>query len=529
LPRRGYRFLAAVDSLRASTGPELKAMSPRRLWRASALTVLALLVLAVLVRLDIGGVRSHLLGKPLPTPIRSIAVLPLENLSRDADEEYFADGMTEALTTDLGRIGGLGGLRVISRTSTMAYKGSRKKTMSEVARELNVDAVVEGAVLRSGNRVRITAQLIQAVPEKHLWAETYERDLQDILTLQTDIARAIANEVQVKLTPQEQARLLRPEPVDPQTYELYLKGRYFWGKRTEPSIQKSIDYFQQAIQRQPHYALAYAAMAEAYVIREDLSPAETYSKAKAAARTALQMDEGLAQAHNALAMCLFRYDWDWAGAEREFQRAIALNPNYAWAHQWYGGLQNAMGRDQNWAAELKRARELDPLPLTLLGSGAAVAVASGQYDLAIEIQRKKLELDPNSPTAYLGLGSVYTLKGMYQEAIAHLQKGVNLSGGAPRALSTLGYTYAVAGDRDKALKIVQQLILLSKRRYVPPYDIARVYMGLDEKDLAFDWLAKAVADRSIPVYSLKKSWELDSIRSDPRFQDLLRRIGLPQN
>jgi tetratricopeptide (TPR) repeat protein len=384
---------------------------------------------------------------------------------------------------------------------------------------------VEGTVVRSGERVRVNAQLIQASTDRHLWASAYERNLGDAIDLQSDVARAIANAIQLQLTPQEQARLSQKQSVDPQTYELYLKGRYFWNKRTEAAVRKSIDYFQQAIQRDPNYALAYAGMADAYIVRNDLSPEEGCSRAKAAARTALQIDESLAEAHNALAMCFFSPDWDWAGAEREFQRAIALNPNYAWAHQWYGQFQHAMGR-QNWAAEVKRAGELDPLSLVIAGGGWYIE--SGQYDLVIETLRKKLELDPNFAEAYVGLGQAYTLKGMYQDAIAEIQKGVNLSGGAPGPLSALGYTYGVSGKRHEALKILQQLALLSKRRYVPPYDIALVYVGLGEKDRAFDWLQKAVADRSYRLVFLESMKEMDSLRSDPRYAELVSQVGLPQ-
>jgi len=346
-----------------------------------------------------------------------------------------------------------------------------------------------------------------------------------VVILQSEVARAIAKAIQVQLTPQEQARLAQAQSVDPQAYEFYLRGRYFWNKRTEAALRKSIDYFRQAIQREPNYALAYAGMADAYIVRGDLSREEQCSKAKAMARVALQMDEGLAEAHNALAMCLFSSDWDWVGAEREFQRAIALDPNYAWAHQWYGQFQHAMGR-QNWAAEVKRAGELDPLSLVIAGGGWYIE--SGQYDLAIDITRKKLELDPNYAGAYLALGRLYTLKGMYQEAIAQLQKGVDLSGGAPESLSALGYTYGVSRKRNEALKILHQLTLLSKRRYVPRYQIALVYVGLGEKDRAFDWLQKAVADHSIPLVFLRSAKEMASLRSDPRYAELLSRIGLPQ-
>jgi TolB-like protein/Flp pilus assembly protein TadD len=543
LPRRGYRFIGSISDALASKAralsglpeqvieghssgaseevvSEVPAVSPahRRwmLWTIAA----ALVGLMLLVGLDAGGWRERLLARATPIHIRSIAVLPLENLSGDPGQEYFADGMTDALVTDLAQISSL---RVISRTSVMRYKGTRKP-LPDIAKELNVDGIVEGAVVRSAERVRVDAQLIQATTDRHLWASTYERSLGDVVVLQSEVARAIANAIQVQLTPQEQSRLGRAQSVDPQAYEFYLKGRYFWNKRTDAAVRKSIDYLQQAIQRDPNYALAYAGIADAYIVRNDLSPEEQCSKAKAMARVALQMDEGLAEAHNALAMCLFSSDWDWAGAEREFQRAIALDANYAWAHQWYGQFQHAMGRP-NWAAEVKRAGELDPLSLVIAGGGWYVD--SGQYDLAIEILRKKLELDPNFAGTYLWLGNVYERKGMYQEAIAQFQKGFDLSGGAPNYLSALGYTYGVSRKRNEALKILHQLTLLSKRRYVSPYHIALVYVGLGEKDLTFDWLQKALVDRSYQLLFLKLDERMDSMRTDARYSELIRRVGLP--
>src|SRR5256884_416898 len=390
--------------------------------------------------------------------IRDVAVTGVQTcalpICGDPAQEYFTDGMTDALVTELAQISSL---RVISRTSVMRYKGTRKP-LPDIAKELNVDGIVEGSVVQSAERVRVNAQLIEAATDRHLWASMYERSPGDVVILQSEVARAIAKAIQVQLTPQEQARLAQAQSVDPQAYEFYLRGRYFWNKRTEAALRKSIDYFRQAIQREPNYALAYAGMADAYIVRGDLSREEQCSKAKAMARVALQMDEGLAEAHNALAMCLFSSDWDWVGAEREFQRAIALDPNYAWAHQWYGQFQHAMGR-QNWAAEVKRAGELDPLSLVIAGGGWYIE--SGQYDLAIDITRKKLELDPNYAGAYLALGRLYTLKGMYQEAIAQLQKGVDLSDLAPESLSALGYTYAVSRMQNGAIRILHQLMMIS--------------------------------------------------------------------
>jgi TolB-like protein/tetratricopeptide (TPR) repeat protein len=482
---------------------------------------------AILVGLGVllvaGSLRERFLSRVTPVHIRSIAVLPLDNLSGDPAQEFFTDAMTDALVTELAQISSL---RVISRTSVMRYKGTRKP-LPDIARELTVDGIVVGAVVQSAGRVRVDAQLVEATTDRPLWANTYERNLEDVVTLQGELARAIATAIHVQLTSQEQVRLAARQSVDPQAYEFYLKGRYFWEKWTDASARTSIEYFQQAIQRAPNYALAYAGLANAYIQGSDLPPAEAWPRAKAAASTALQLDAGLGEAHAALAMCLFWYEWDWTGAEREFQRALALNPNYAWAHQWYGVFQGAMGRDQNWAAEVKRARELDPIALASYGGGGhGLTVSRGQYDLAIQEDRKRLELDPNNPRAYLSLGRVYRLKGLYEEAIVNIQKGITLSGGAPEALSALGYTYAVSGERDKALKIVQQLTVLSKHRYVPSSQIALIYVGLGEKDPAFGWLQKAVADRSISDVLLRRGKDWDSLRPDPRYSELVRRIGL---
>jgi TolB-like protein/DNA-binding winged helix-turn-helix (wHTH) protein/Flp pilus assembly protein TadD len=547
LPRRGYRFIGSLSNASTSKAEpaagvpgrvieekspaaseeaesKVPAVSgPRSRWMlwAPAAALVGLLVL--LVGFDAGSWREKLLARATPIHIRSIAVLPLENLSGDPAQEYFTDGMTDALITNLAQISSL---KVISRTSVIRYKGS-KKSLPEIGRELNVDGVVEGAVVRSGERVRVDAQLIEVKTDRHLWASVYERNLGDIIALQSEVARAIANEVQVKLTSHEEAHLHRVESVDPQTYELYLKGRYFWNKRDEVSLRKSIDYFQQAIQRSPNYALAYAGLAEAYVVRPDVAPQDSYSAAKTAARRALEIEDGLAEAHNALAASLFWYDWDWAGAEREFQRALAVNPNYAQAHQWYGQFQKAMGR-KNWPDEVKRAGELDPL--SLVNAGGGWYIESGQYDLALELTRKRLELYPNAAVLYAALGKVYARKQMYQEAIANTQKSVTLSGGEPRFLSALGYTYAIAGKRKEALGILRQLTLLSKSTYVSSFAIASIHAGLDQKDLAFNWLQKAVAEHSRELVLLKSPTlvEMDNLRSDPRYAELERQVGLPQ-
>jgi TolB-like protein/Flp pilus assembly protein TadD len=510
----------AVDVQRPSRpAPKRAAHVRSSRWVLLAMAGLAVALLVLLAGLKAGGWRLRFWATAAPVHIRSVAVLPFENLSGDPAQEYFTDGMTDAIVTELAQISSL---RVISRTSMIRYKGTHKP-LPEIAQEVNVDGIVEGAVVRSAERMRVDAQLIQATTDRHLWASTYERSIGDAAVLQSEIARAIANAIQIQLNPKEQAHLTQARSVDPQAYEFYLKGRYFWGKRTPASVQKSIDYFQQAIQKDPNYALAYAGMAEAYATRFDLSPAEQCSKAKAMATAALQMDEGLAEAHNALALCLFDFD-DWAGAEREFQRALALNPNYAQAHQWYAQYLMAMGRRDSAVEELKRAEKLDPLSLMISGGSGRYGE---QYDLIIESSRKKLELDPNNFRPYMQLGWAYAQKGMYREAIAAYQKARGFSDEVPNVLSGLGYTYGIWGKRAEALKILRELKALSKRRYVSPQNIALVYVGLGEKDLAFDWLQNAVTEHSMNLPSLRNEKEWASVRSDPRYAELLRRIGLP--
>jgi len=554
LARRGYRFIAPVETVAAmsaspvpasvaspvagadtgATAPTVRAVReppPQKRW-ALALGALALIaLLAVLAALNVAGLRDRILSQvgaihESPLQIRSIAVLPLENLSRDPEQEYFADGMTEALITDLGKISAL---RVISRTSVMHYKGTAK-TLPEIARELNVDAVVEGAVMRSGGRVRITAQLIQAATDKHLWAETYERDLRDVLALQGEVARDITNEIQIKLTPQQQARLADARPVNPEAHELYLKGRYEWNKRTEEGLKKGLEYFQQAIQLDPDYPLAYCGAADTYGVlglNEFLPGKEVYPKARAAALKALELDESLAEAHVSLAKVLFEYDWDWQAGEKEYQRAIELNPSYATAHHWYAEALTCMGRDKEAIREIELARRLDPLSVMINANVGTTLYASRQYDRAIVELRRAIEFEPNNFEAYYYLSQTYAQKGMNQEAIAAAQQAVSLERDNPELAALLAHTYAVTGRRGEALKILGKLKELSKRQYFSPYLLARIYVGLGEKEEAFAWLQKAADVHDGEMIGLKVEPELDPLRSDPRFQALLRRMNFP--
>jgi serine/threonine protein kinase/TolB-like protein/Flp pilus assembly protein TadD len=502
---------------RAATSADAVTGRQTDLWRWTLAAAAILLAIGVGVYLLVG--RGEV--------IDSIAVLPLANFSGDPEQEYFADGMTEAVITELGKIGAL---RVISRTSVMQYKGARTP-LPEIARALKVDAVVEGSVLRFGDRVRITAQLIEAATDRHLWSESYERDLRDVLTLQREVARAIANQIQIKLTPQEQARLANAGSVNPEAYDTYLKGRYYQEKRTEEGLKKSIEYFEQAIAKDPNYAPAYSGFADSYSYLGNhgfFPPNEASPRAKAAAAKALEMDESLAEAHTSLAYVKMNYDWDWVGAGKEYRRAIELNPGYTKAHSLYAWYLAAQGRFGEAIAEMKRALELDPLSLydnTNLGWHLRMA---RRYDEAIEQLRMTLDMDPTFAQGRLDLGQVYEQKKMYEQAIVEFRKAITLYGGSAPSTAALGHAYAVAGKRDEAEKVLSELKALSKQKYVSSFDVAVIYTGLGEKEQAFAWLEKAYKQRDGWLAGrLKVDPRLDSLRSDLRFADLLRRVGLP--
>jgi len=512
-------------------------------WRVGAAVAAASLV-GLLVALNVAGLRDRVLAvvgagprdrvaaivgaqhaAPLPK-IESLAVLPLENLSGDPEEEYFADGMTEALISEVGQIGAL---RVISRQSVMRYKGT-DKPLPQIARELNVDAVVEGSVLRSGDRVRVTAQLIGALPERHLWARSYERDLRDILALQGEVAQAIAREVQVKLTPQEQARLARARPLHPEAHDAYLKGRYFWNMRNENALRRGLQYFQQAIETDPNYAVAYAGLADSYTILADNKfspPEECYPKARVAALKALEIDDSLAEAHVSLAHILRGYDWDWSGAAREYQRGIELNPGYATAHHWYAMFLSAMGRHAEAITQIRKARELDPLSIRINANVGYVLYFAREYDQAVEELRKALELDPNDIASHAYLGLVYSQKAMHQEAIAASRRAHQLSVGRGAPPLYHAYAYGVGGKRGEALKMLAELQNPSRQSHLPPVLVAAVHAGLGDKQEALTWLEKAYAERAADLVMLKVDPMFDPLRSDSRFRDLLRRMNFP--
>src|SRR2546427_3244395 len=458
--------------------------------------------------------------------IESVAVLPLDNLSGDPEQEYFAEGLTEALINTLTKIGAL---RVISRTSVMHYKKS-DKTLPQIARELNVDAVVEGTVLRSGKRLRISAQLVQASTDTHLWAESYDRDLRDVLALQSEVAQAVARQVQVKVTPQEQANLAQVHCVDPEAYEAYLKGRYHWFRRPA-ELGKAIQYFEQAIAKDPAYAAAYAGLADCLSILALWSlvpPNEGCGKAKRLALQALQLDPGLAEAHASLAFATVHYDYDFLAAEREFERSLELSPRYAIAHHNFGWCLATMGRYEEGCTELKRAIRLDPCSSVFRFGLGVVYNRTRRYDHATEQFEKAIELDPNSPQGHWGLGLTYLNNRMYEPAIAELRKGLELSQGATVGVAFLGEAYAAAGCENEAQKILEQLKERSKHRYVTPYLVGRVYAALGKKEQALRCLETGYQERAEWMVWLKTEPQFDDLRPDPRFQDLLRRMNFPR-
>jgi TolB-like protein/tetratricopeptide (TPR) repeat protein len=543
LPKRGYRFIADVSVLDADRpkmaesvagdppapepghtlqGTGLAVAPKRRLWLTGRVTGALAFVLSLSI-LSVWLFRSR---GPAPAGIRSLAVLPLENLSGDASQNYFADGMTDELITDLAQISAL---RVISRTSVMAYKGARKP-LPQIARELNVDAVVEGTVLRSGDQVRITAQLIEASTDKHLWSQSYEGELRDTLALQSRVASAIADQIRINLTPREQAALKNVKVVNPEAYESYLKGRYFWNKRTADGLKAALAYFKQAIEEDPKYAKAYSGLADTYALLGDwqyavMTPKEAFPEAKAAAIHALELDNTLGEAHNSLAFVLDGFDWDLDAGGREFQRAIELNPGYATAHHWYAWHLTLLGRFDEALAEMRKAENLDPLSLIINADLAELLGLAHSYDDSIRQSLKTIEMDPNFALAHNQLAQAYLQKHMYAEAVAELQKAVELSRDSPTCIANLARAYVASGKREEAVKLLNTLKKRSTTGYSNASEIAMIYASLGDTDQAMNWLEKGFEERFNPGVLLRPGF--DPLRSDPRFQNLLRRIGLP--
>jgi TolB-like protein/Flp pilus assembly protein TadD len=542
--RRGYRFLAEVKAADAAPGqsphvapppipaaetrdrPDLavtpaatKNRAPSLAWKMAVFVPLALIVFFT-------GWKLHS-RYYAATVIHSLAVLPLESLSNDASQDYFADGMTDELISDLGQ---LSALRVISRTSVMGYKHAHKP-LPQIARELNVDAIVEGTVLRSGDRVRITAQLIDATADKHLWSQSYEGELKDTLALQNQVARAIADQIRIKLNPQEQAALKIARVVNPEAYESYLKGRYFWNKRTPDSLKVALAYFNQAIDEDPNYAQAYSGLADTYALLGDwqyavMTSKEAFPRAKAAAIKALELDSTLSEAHNSLAFCFDAFDWDLESAGKEFQRSIELNPGYATAHHWYAWHLSLLGRFDEALEEMRKAKNLDPLSLIINADLAELLVIAHFYDESIIQSRATIAMDPNFALAHNQLAQAYLQKHMNVEAIAELQKAVELSGGSPTCVANLARAYAASGKTSEAVKLLGDLKNHSNRGYSDASEVAVVYAALGDKDQAMHWLEIGYEERFNPGVLLRPGF--DPLRSDQRFQDLLRRIGFPR-
>ncbi len=542
--RRGYRFLAeakiaevvpsrasglATQSHPAPDAPHLPEIAgnstvprhrlPSIAWKSSVLVLL-------LLTASLAAWKVHPWNRPSPV-IHSLAVLPLESLSNDPSQDYFADGMTDELISDLGQISAL---RVISRTSVMAYKHAHKP-LPQIARELNVDAVVEGTVLRSGDQVRITAQLIDASADKHLWSQSYEGELRDTLALQSKVARAIADQIQISLNPREQAALKSAKVVNPQAYVSYLKGRYFWNKRSAESLKVALAYFNQAIDEDPAYAQAYSGLADTYALLGDwqyavMTPKEALPKAKAAAIKALELDSALGEAHNSLAFCLDGFDWAFDSAGKEFLRAIELNPGYATAHHWYAWHLALLHRYDEALAEMRKAENLDPLSLVINADLAELLALAHSYDESIQQSRKTIEMDPNFGLAHNHLGQAYLQKHMYDEAIAELQKAVQLSSGGPTCMANLARADAASGKRSEAEKLLGDLKKRSSPGYSHGSEIAVIYTSLGDTDQAMNWLEKGFEERFNPGVLLRPGF--DPLRSDPRFQNLVRRIGFPQ-
>lgn len=464
-----------------------------------------------------------------PSPAKTkLVVLPFQNLSGDPNQDYFSDGLTEEMITQLGRLQPAR-LGVIARTSAMIYKGSQKGT-EDVCAELDVNYVLEGSVRRAGDRIRIAAQLIQCGDQTHVWADTYDRDLRDVLALQSDVAQAIARQIELTLTPEEKVRLASNRPVKPEAYEAYLQGRFYWNQR---DLQKSISYYNRAVAEDPKYALAYAGLASSYVLlgsspNDVMPPRQARPQAKNAASKALQLDPELNEAHLSLANTYFTYDWDWEAAEHEFKRALELNPSNATAHEWYGQYLIVRGRPEDGLVEAQHARELDPLAEIVNSAYAEAYYYSRQYDKAIEQCDRALKLYPNSLYVLFWLGSAYREKKMYPEALAAFARAKSISGNNPAMVMALGHSYAVSGNREQAMRALEELKRLSRTRYVPALYFAGIYTGLNDKDEAFQWLDKAYNERTDFLIYLNADPIADPLRPDPRFRALLRRIGLLQ-
>lgn len=534
VPRRGYRFVAPVNGMgseaaTAGSGSALPAdrefasttrRFSMRLVLLATLSILAAAIVLVLIRTSKQDTRRT---PAAPTAITSLAVLPLRNLSNDVEQAYFVDGMTEALISTLGKIRAL---KVISRTSVMQYEET-KKSLQEIAKELSVDGIVEGAVLQVGDRVRITVRLIEVKSERQLWAGAYVQDLSNVLVLQNEVARAIAREVRIAVTPEEQETLARAEPVDPEAHRAYLRGVFFWNKRSVKALRTALEYFQEASTKDPGYAPAHAMMADTLMqlgYRQG-PPRDYYPKARQVATQALRIDNKVAAAHVVLAAVLRGLEHDWLGAEKALRRAIELDPGSSMAHQRYSLHLTSQGRVEESLAEMQRALELDPVSLVINTSLAGRLYYARRYEEAIQQAQSVIRMDQDFGYAHRVLGLAYLQKGMFVEAIAALEKAA--AGSSSPDQGQLGYAYAAAGAKRKAWQKLAELRRLSRRQYVSPYDFALVYCGLGDSGQALKWLDRAYDDRSPELNLLNVEPLWDKLRPEPQFQNLLRRMRFP--
>ncbi len=483
LSRHGYRFIAPVD-LRSQTSP--------------------------------------------PTGRIMLVVLPFENLSGEPDQNYFSEGLTEEMIAQLGRLHPRR-LGVIARTTAMHYKGTSKRA-DQIGQELGVHYILEGSVRRTPDRVRITAQLIQTSDQTHLWAETYDRKLADVLDIQRDVARRISRSLAVELIPEQQAALGRTSTKNTAAHEAYLKGRYFWNRRTEEGFAKALEYFDQAIRHDPGYALAYAGLADAYDslgLYGGIPPGAARLRAKEAALKALEIDDKLAEAHTSLAYAMVLFDWDWPGAEKEFKRAVELDPNYLTGHHWYGLFLTLMGRFDEALRQIDLALKPDPLSMVMNSHKGWILYFAHRFPQAISQLRKALDIDPLYPLTYYFLGLAYLQDAMINDAIRAFQRANELSEGHPGLVAGLAQAYGAQGNMAEAGRFLDQLQEMSVRRYVSPYHAAGVYASLGDRDRAFELLERTYAERSGWMAHLKVDPAVDPLRSDPRFRDLFKRVGLP--
>ena len=519
----------ALEEIEAGVATVPWATRVRWLARRRFLRLAAVLVVFVVALLagNVGGLRDWLLGGVSTGQIQSIAVLPLANLSGDPEQDYFAAGMHEALITDLAKLGGF--KRVIARSSVMRYQDT-DKPLPEIARELNVSAILTGSVLRAGDRVRITAQLINAATEEHLWADRYERELRDVLSLQNEIVAAITREIKLQLTPQEQARLKSQRPVNPEAFEAYLKGRFHWQKQTREDYDIAERYFQLALQKDPNYALAYAGLGMVWIGRGGAgfqAPSETFPKGTAFFEKAMELDDSSAEMHLYLANYKNGVQWDWAGGEKAFKRALELNPNLANAHFFYADMLVVLKRNEEWKREIKRARELDPLNDYNESFYGWHLNYLRRYDEAIPIFQRLLSTGPNKATNYLGLWGAYYKKGMYDEALA-AAKSYFAAIGEREFADALGTGRGESAYRAAMKRVGEAMAAQSKRRHVPAIRIARMFAHSGDKNSAIQWLEKAYQARASAMMRLGVFWDWDDLRSDPRFQSLLRRMNFPE-